>query len=47
VNDIIRLGVHAVHFTAKKQVDEQLALDMGPKYVVDEAKISKIAALLT
>ncbi|NOQ72665.1 MAG: copper homeostasis protein CutC [Crocinitomix sp.] len=45
VLEIISSGVDAVHFTAKKRIDEDLALDMGPKYVVDDEKIREIIAL--
>jgi copper homeostasis protein len=46
VIEIISSGVDAVHFTAKRSINERLALDMGPKYVVDEDKISAIATLI-
>tara|TARA_B110000037_G_scaffold93295_1_gene109844 strand:+ start:21835 stop:22533 length:699 start_codon:yes stop_codon:yes gene_type:complete len=39
-------GVDALHFTAKKLADEKLELDMGPKYIVDEEKISTIANII-
>ncbi len=44
---ITQSGVGAVHFTAKKQVNEGLLLDMGPKYAVDDEKISAIAEMIS
>ena len=35
-------GIHALHCTAKTTVNEELSLDMGPKYVADEEKIKAI-----
>jgi copper homeostasis protein len=46
VLSIVESGVDAVHFTAKKLVDENLPLDMGPKYSADEDKIAVIAKLI-
>lgn len=34
--------LHALHFTAKKNVNELFDLDMGPKYSVNEEKIKSI-----
>lgn len=41
----IDLGVDAIHFTAKKVIQENLRLDMGPKYQVEEFKIEEIARI--
>ncbi|MFT5822477.1 MAG: copper homeostasis protein [Crocinitomix sp.] len=46
VLEIVNSGVDAVHFTAKKLLEENLTLDMGPKYAVNEEKISAISKLL-
>jgi copper homeostasis protein len=42
---IAKVGVQAVHFTAKRSVNSDLALDMGPQYDVDTAKIASIVKL--
>ncbi len=47
VLSIVQSGIDAVHFTAKKQMDEALSLDMGPKYIVDTNKISTIAEIIS
>lgn len=47
VLEIVNSGIHAVHFTAKKVVNEDLSLDMGPKYVVDEEKINAISKIIS
>lgn len=39
-------GIDAIHFTAKKDVLNNLALDMGPQYRIDENKIAAIAQAL-
>lgn len=41
----IELGLDAIHFTAKKMIQEKLTLDMGPKYQVDEFKMQEIAQI--
>lgn len=40
------IGIDAVHCTAKKSLTENLALDMGPKYIVDEDKVRNISELI-
>jgi len=40
------IGIDAVHCTAKKSLTENLILDMGPKYVVDEDKVRNISELI-
>jgi len=39
-------GIDAIHFTAKKDMLNNLALDMGPQYHIDENKIAAIAQAL-
>jgi len=39
-------GIDAVHCTAKKSIPENLTLEMGPKYQVDEPKIRSIRELI-
>lgn len=43
VAEFVGIGINAVHFTAHKKRAERLALDMGPKYDVDEEKIQLIS----
>ncbi len=40
------LGVDAIHFTAKTDIDETFPLNMGPKYKVNESKIKEIKLLI-
>lgn len=40
------IGIDAVHCSAKKNLNENLALDMGPKHIVDADKIRKISELI-
>jgi len=43
VAEFMSIGINAVHFTAHKKHAENLSLDMGPKYDVNEEKIQRIA----
>lgn len=47
VHKFLDLGVHAVHFTARRLVNEGLQLEMGRKYELDEEKIRTISELLS
>jgi copper homeostasis protein CutC len=44
VKEFSKIGVQAVHFTAKQDLKELLPIDMGPKYAVDNQKINAIFA---
>jgi copper homeostasis protein len=44
VKEFTKIGVNAVHFTAKRDLKELLPIDMGPKYTVDYQKINAIFA---
>ena len=46
VQSFVDLKIDAIHFTAQRQIHEELPLDMGPKYAVDEKKIQDIVAAL-
>lgn len=41
----ITAGLNAVHFTAHQLINNELALDMGPQYKVDEEKIRAISQI--
>lgn len=43
---LINTDIHAIHCTAKSQINEELILDMGPKYAVDEEKIEAICHII-
>jgi len=40
--ELARTGINALHFTARIPINENLQLDMGQKYTVDEEKIKAI-----
>lgn len=46
VIDFRQTGIGAIHFTAKKELNENLKLDMGTATTVDEEKIKRISEQL-